>query len=50
VANPADKVRIIAHPEPSRCLDCHHPPHVEQFDSSLKIREILGPGHGMPAK
>jgi hypothetical protein len=50
VANPADRSRIIAHPDPSRCLDCHHPPHVEQFDPATKMREILGPGHGMPAK
>jgi hypothetical protein len=50
VASPADKALILAHPEPSRCLDCHHPPHVEGFDPSIKMREILGPGHGMPAK
>jgi hypothetical protein len=50
VASPADKTLIAARPEPSLCLDCHHPPHVEGFDPSTKMREILGPGHGMPAK
>jgi hypothetical protein len=50
VASPTDKTLIIGHPEPGRCLDCHHPPHVEQFDPSVKMREILGPGHGMPPK
>jgi hypothetical protein len=48
VANPVDKTRIIARPEASRCLDCHHPPHVEDFDAAAKMKEILGPGHGMP--
>jgi hypothetical protein len=50
VASPADKTLIVAQPEPARCLDCHHPPHVEGFDPSVKMREVLGPGHGMPAK
>jgi hypothetical protein len=48
VANPVDKTRIIARPEASRCLDCHHPPHVEDFDAVAKMKHILGPGHGMP--
>jgi hypothetical protein len=46
--NPSDASRIIARPDPSRCLDCHHPPHVEEFDAVAKLKEVLGPGHGMP--
>jgi hypothetical protein len=48
--NPTDRTRIVGHPSTARCLDCHHPPHVEQFDPAAKLREILGPGHGMPPK
>lgn len=48
VATPLDKTALIAAPSPSRCLDCHHSPHVENFDPSIKMREILGPGHGLP--
>jgi hypothetical protein len=48
VQNPVDKTRILAQPPASRCLDCHHPPHVEGFDPVAKMKEILGPGHGMP--
>jgi hypothetical protein len=48
VANPVDRTRIIARPETSLCLECHHPPHVEEFDAVAKMKEILGPGHGMP--
>jgi Cytochrome c554 and c-prime len=47
-ANPKDVGAIVATPGPDRCLECHHSPHVEQFDPSLKIPEILGPGHGLP--
>ena len=50
VDNPTDRTRIIAAPTTSRCLDCHHPPHVEQFDPGVKMAEILGPGHGRPPK
>jgi hypothetical protein len=32
------------------CTSCHHPPHVEQFDATAKMREIIGPGHGLPVK
>lgn len=39
---------IVAHPKPELCLTCHHPPHVEQFDATLKMGEIIGPGHGKP--
>jgi hypothetical protein len=48
VANPVDKTRIVGRPEASRCLECHHSPHVEDFDAVAKMKEILGPGHGMP--
>ncbi|HEX8794533.1 MAG TPA: multiheme c-type cytochrome [Polyangiaceae bacterium] len=50
VANPTDKTAIVAAPNPSLCLGCHHPPHVEGFDPGVKLKEILGPGHGMPLK
>lgn len=46
VASPEDDTTIVAKPSPSLCLDCHHPPHVEQFDATAKMKEILGPGHG----
>jgi len=48
VDNPSDPARIVARPAPDRCTFCHHPPHVEGFDPGLKLKEILGPGHGMP--
>ena len=48
--NPGDPASIVARPDPSTCLSCHHSPHVEGFDPSLKMRAILGPGHGMPAR
>jgi len=48
VQNPTDRTRIVAIPPPSRCVECHHPPHVEQFDPVAKMAEILGPGHGRP--
>ena len=50
VANPSDKAAIVAAPSPSLCLGCHHPPHVEGFDPGAKLKEILGPGHGMSLK
>lgn len=48
--DPGDKSRIVARPSPSACVDCHHPPHVEQFDPVAKLADVLGPGHGMPVK
>ncbi len=48
VQNPTDRSRIVVHPEGSVCVSCHHPPHVEGFDPAVKMKEILGPGHGMP--
>ena len=50
VLNPLDKSTIVGHPDPARCVDCHKPPHVEGFDPSAKLADILGPGHGMAAK
>jgi len=35
------------HPKEDLCLECHHPPHVEAFDATAKMKEILGPGHGL---
>jgi hypothetical protein len=40
----------IAHPSADSCTSCHHPPHVHTFDASVKMAEILGPGHGRPKK
>ncbi len=48
VADPTDEKAVIAKPEADRCLDCHHPPHVEEFDAVAKMKAILGPGHGAP--
>jgi hypothetical protein len=46
-----EKVKIpIAHPSSDACLSCHHPPHVHTFDAKAKMSDILGPGHGRPAK
>ncbi len=43
------KVKMpVPKPTPDRCLACHHPPHVEDFDAKAKMEEILGPGHGKP--
>ena len=48
--SPLDPSLIVAKPQPGVCLECHHPPHVEGFDPAVKMREILGPGHGMALK
>jgi hypothetical protein len=50
VLNPSDAAAIVGKPSPDGCLACHHPPHVEGFDPAIKMREILGPGHGLPLK
>jgi len=47
---PSDKQSIVAKPSASACLECHHPPHVEEFDPVAKMQRILGPGHGRPPK
>jgi hypothetical protein len=46
--DPSAPATIVERPAADRCLGCHHPPHVESFDPLAKLREILGPGHGMP--
>ena len=43
-------VTVVARPDASTCLSCHHPPHVEQFDAVAKMKEVLGPGHGQPLR
>jgi hypothetical protein len=48
VISPLDTSSLVVKPQPGVCLECHHPPHVEQFDPVAKMKEILGPGHGMP--
>jgi hypothetical protein len=45
---PYDNQLITEKPQPTTCVSCHHPPHVEQFDPNAKREEIIGPGHGMP--
>jgi hypothetical protein len=49
-AKPSDPSLITGAPAASTCLQCHHPPHVEQFDPVARMKDILGPGHGMPVK
>jgi hypothetical protein len=49
VDSPSDSTLIVSRPGTSTCLSCHHPPHVEEFDAVAKMKEILGPGHGMKA-
>ena len=44
-----NKVTVpVPKPSPPRCLACHHPPHVHEFDAVAKMPDILGPGHGRP--
>jgi hypothetical protein len=40
----------LAAPGPSTCLECHRPPHVENFNPAQRMASILGPGHGLPAR
>jgi hypothetical protein len=49
-ATPKDRSLITRYPRAQLCIGCHHPPHVEQFDASLKMADIVGPGHGKPLK
>jgi hypothetical protein len=45
--SPQKKDLIILKPDPQSCVSqCHHPPHVENFDPVAKMELILGPGHG----
>ncbi len=46
VAKPTDRTLIVATPDASVCIGCHHSPHVEGFDVVAAMRGILGPGHG----
>jgi hypothetical protein len=48
VANPMKIGSIVAKPKADVCVSCHHPPHVEAFDATEKMKLILGPGHGQP--
>jgi cytochrome c556 len=48
LATPAAIHNVVAAPPPSRCLECHRPPHVENFDPATRMASILGPGHGLP--
>jgi hypothetical protein len=50
VLDPSDKKWMVRKPSASVCLECHHPPHVEEFDPVAKMQRILGPGHGQPAE
>lgn len=45
--SPSKKGLIILKPDPQSCVaQCHHPPHVENFDPVIKMELVLGPGHG----
>jgi hypothetical protein len=37
----------VSKPEGALCERCHHPPHVHEFDAKAKMKDVLGPGHGM---
>ncbi len=44
---PEKKGLIVLKPDPQSCVSqCHHPPHVENFDPIVKMELVLGPGHG----
>lgn len=46
--DPGKKGLITVKPPTEMCVSaCHHPPHVEGFDPVAKMKNILGPGHGM---
>jgi hypothetical protein len=46
--SPSKKGLITVEPAPETCVSaCHHSPHVEGFDAKVKMKQILGPGHGM---
>jgi hypothetical protein len=45
--SPDKKGLITLKPDPQSCVSqCHHPPHVENFDPVAKMELVLGPGHG----
>jgi hypothetical protein len=44
------KNNIIRKPDPATCLGCHTPDwNVGGFDPVAAMKEVMGPGHGMPA-
>jgi hypothetical protein len=44
------KNNIIRKPDPATCLGCHTPDwNVGTFDPVAAMKEVIGPGHGMPA-
>ncbi len=48
VKDPTKKGLVSAKPDLKLCTkECHHPPHVDGFDPTVKVQGILGPGHGM---
>lgn len=48
VKDPNKKGLIVLKPAPETCVsECHHPPHVDGFDPAVKMKLILGKGHGL---
>ena len=46
--DPKKEGLIDKKPDLKSCVtECHHPPHVENFDPIAKVQNILGPGHGL---
>ncbi len=46
--DPTKKGLVNVKPDPKSCVsECHHSPHVENFDAESKTKLILGPGHGL---
>ncbi len=46
LAQPTKKDLVILKRDPRWCVDeCHHPPHVSDFDPVAKMAVIIGPGH-----
>jgi mono/diheme cytochrome c family protein len=44
------KNNVIIKPDPATCLGCHTPDwNIGGFDPALAMKEVVGPGHGMPA-
>lgn len=49
-AKPSSVHTLFPKPSAEACVACHHPPHVHAFDAKAKMADILGPGHGKPAR
>jgi hypothetical protein len=50
VRSPGVPGLVAASPDLGMCVSaCHHPPHVERFESFAAKQFIVGPGHGLPA-